>query len=107
MKSRFRDLVPIRTNVQIWSCPKQVIQPLLKMPHIGSSKSGLEVSHARHTSHPRHSSHALFVLAFSPGFCNGPLHLIVTLLIHLLHHVHQPSTRVFRSVWFWLHGLAF
>ena len=48
----------------------------------------------------------LLVLAFSPGLGDSPLHLVVSLLVHLLHHVHQARAGVLGRVRLGIHGFA-
>ena len=48
----------------------------------------------------------LLVLAFSPGLGDSPLHLVISLLVHLLHHVHQARAGVLRRVRLGVHGFA-
>lgn len=37
---------------------------------------------------------SLFVVGFTPSLSDRPLHILVSLFVHLLHHVHYSSTRV-------------
>ena len=47
----------------------------------------------------------LLIVSFGPGLSNGSLHVLVSVLVHLLHHVHQTSTGVFHLLFFVLVGL--
>ena len=42
-----------------------------------------------------------FLLRLVPGLCDGPLHLVVSVLIHLLHQSHETCPRVFVLFHLW------
>ena len=41
-----------------------------------------------------HAGWALLGLTLGPGLGDRPLHLVVALVVHLLHHVHQTGRGV-------------
>lgn len=42
----------------------------------------------------------LLVVGLGPCLSNGPLHVLVTIVVHLLHHVHDAGLRVFLLLYF-------
>lgn len=58
--------------------------------HSTKSSHSAHAAKATH-AHITHSSHvpSFFVLRFGPGLCYRPLHVLVALLVHFLHHVHD------------------
>ena len=45
---------------------------------------------------------SFFIVCLGPSFSNCSLHVFVTIFVHLLHHVHQPSAGVFHLLFFFI-----